>query len=259
MIPFAPGFFKPFLAGGGPTGTHLFYFEDNLDDYFNNASNEDLYGYDLSATDKIFGTHSLRINNTLPTNTKYFAWDTIHSWPTIKAGFTWEGFIKNQPSGASWQSGYVPILFNYGGKIDAVENSLSIICYTGKMGVRLYTDQAGPYWFAFQDLAFAYPDWEDTTLRHWSFCGEGDDIWMSLGGVVQATTWTNLISVSGFPEILWPDDWAPYVDRYACGIYANAVSGTNYQTWGLVDNVRVTHGVARYKSNFTPPTSPYTD
>ena len=44
---------------------------------------------------------------------------------------------------------------------------------------------------------------------------------------------------------------------FTCGVVANSL--TSYSVNGHIDEYRITKGVARYTSNFTPPTAPFPD
>lgn len=256
MIPFAPGFFKPTL--GGPTGTHLFYLENQaLYDYFENATSAYTERMVESSNDPIFGSYCLYGTAVNSTVTQFMSWITPHSWATIKPAFTWEGFVKNSSGTHNLQNaGYVPSFFVYGGSLNRNQNWLAVALErhsgTASPALKYKIDTGGTTDLLFTDITYDPTDWANIELLHWAVSVEGSDVWFGLNGVVAHRT----ISDAVFPG--W-STWTPYSNRYACGVYDTLYSTTGYQTWPLHDNVRVTHGVARYKNNYTIPGALYTD
>ncbi len=81
------------------------------------------------------------------------------------------------------------------------------------------------------------------SLNSWNHCAfvrEGNTVSLYLNGTsVYSTTFTGSVSTS----------------TSALSIGANSAGGSPFQ--GYLDDIRITNGVARYTSNFTPPTSAF--
>ena len=78
------------------------------------------------------------------------------------------------------------------------------------------------------------------TWTHWAVCREDSTVRIFIGGTLAGSV----------------TDSRNYTNS-SCRIGANLVAGQGFN--GYIDDLRITKGVARYTSNFTPPTAPFPD
>jgi hypothetical protein len=144
---------------------------------------------------------------------------TIECWlyPTAYGGF----FAKNQTSDHRWV------------KVDV----------QGDGTITLYATNSGSGWQVNSNSASG--TWSLNTWWHFALVRSGTSLKVYKNGVsvISATLSGNLYNVDADPFILG----------------ATSLSGFAYrqQYTGYIDDLRITKGVARYTSNFTPPTSSF--
>lgn len=98
---------------------------------------------------------------------------------------------------------------------------------------------------AYTVLSLAAP--ATNTLMHIAVARQGTNLRLFVNGVLQSTTSVGteaINNVSGIPL------------HVGC-LYNTSVAG--YHMMGLLDDIRVTKGVARYTADFTPPSAPFPD
>jgi len=170
---------------------------------------------------KKFGTGSIEFDGT----GDYLTAPDDAAWDLGSSDFTIEAWVYPTASPAQpiiigqWTSSYawVLLLSNDGNRY------LRALLYNGSFNDYVSTS------------ALSLNSW-----NHCSFVREGNTVSLYLNGTsVYSTTFTGSVSTS----------------TSALSIGANSVGGSPFQ--GYLDDVRVTKGVARYTSNFTPPTAAF--
>ena len=81
--------------------------------------------------------------------------------------------------------------------------------------------------------------WNDNNWHHCALVCDGTDMKMYIDGVKDGE------------ELSYAPSWTP------TGMYIGSAGGSEYYT-GYIDELRISKGIARWTSNFTPPTEPYT-
>lgn len=169
-----------------------------------------------------------------------------------------------QVSTAEWRFGGASVFYSDGGEYLMVEGSPDFNFGTGAFTVECWIYQVNdnrPDYFTFatqkwsvgqtasSDIAF----WDGSTYRitggavalnvwhHIALTRQGTQVKLFMDGVQQSSTWTD----SGPTNL----GQAVFFD---IGFYPGSTAFRGY-----IDDFRVTKGVARYTSNFTPPTEPF--
>jgi len=106
-----------------------------------------------------------------------------------------------------------------------------------KLGVPYYNNTGGPI-FAVGDVSTL----SSNTWYHFALTREGNVFRLFLNGALESTV-TSSISIAS-NKTLYIGEWEGF-------------TGRNIN--GYIDDLRITKGVARYTSNFTPPTAPFPD
>lgn len=252
MIPIAPGFWKPSSSVAGPTGTHLFYNDDDTTgattptDYFSNATSISTERMAVSTTSPPRGTKTWRITGSLNFHRyeREIIFTTPHTWSQFGSLFTWEGFVKDEEYASTTN-----LSLMYFGKVNigAAGNVLELRFDqiggggAGKLQVR--RNFGSNTYITASNLTRA-----NNTVQHWALSVDGSDCWLGLDGVVEHFSWFDM-SV-----------WTPNVDqKYVLGCYSTITTNNGPANY---DNIRISHGVARYTdttNGYSIPSDRYTD
>jgi len=107
----------------------------------------------------------------------------------------------------------------------------------------LYRNSADLYFFESNTRIFAASALTNTVFQHIALCRGSNSTRLFVNGIQVGSTYTDTTS---------------YVAPLSGSIYIGGLVNT-VSTAGYIDDLRITKGVARYTSNFTPPTAPFPD
>jgi hypothetical protein len=258
MIPVMMRMWRPHGAAG-PTGTHLFYFDLEADnettvanfvDYFGNAT-EDVtvntsIGYKVSKTDPFYGDGSL-VAHTDDNFTRYFIFHSHEEFDSWKDEFTWEGFAKIDNGITDEYSNTQMWIMGFGTANFAQDPYLSVLFRTAAQGNEMAFAVTGVALY----LAPTFTRPVATDTFHWAISRDSTGLYFALDGVVEKYAGTFTF-----------DTWSTLnTDLYLIG-NRNNINFTSTTAPQLQDNIRITHGVARYTdttNGYTVPGATYTD
>lgn len=262
MIPVMSRMWMPHGAGAAVTGTHLFYFDTEDDeetqvadivDYFGNKSVNNAVdtaiGYEVDTASPFLGSGSL-IANTASNFSRYFIFNSHEDWDSWKETFTWEGFaqinngITDEYSNTQvWLMGHSTANFSSAPYLAAffetVANGGSM-----KFAVTGITAYSAP--------TLTRPD--DDEFFHWAISVDGDDLYFGLNGSVER--YNGAFSWGAYAPSSESEGFVYIIGN------RNNIAFTSTTAPQVQDNIRITHGVARYTdttNGYTVPGSTYTD
>jgi hypothetical protein len=102
---------------------------------------------------------------------------------------------------------------------------------------------AGDFYNAPTRGTIATNQWQFVTVSR-----SGNALYFSVGGVVDTpVTFTRDLTSTATVSVAYPYGFSPLANN------------NGYRFNGYIDDLRITKGIARYTSNFTPPTAPFPD
>ena len=259
MIPVMMRFWMPHGAAG-PTGPHLFYFDteadetidvDDVVDYFDNKVTNPTYGTLINSwvdvDDPLLGNGSMRANASINQYARYFIFDTPFDFESFKGKFTWEGFVQIKDAFDDEYANMQTFIMGFGTNDFAYGPYAAVYFKAGANGgMSFYLPGIADY----SAPTFVKPT-DETEVFHWAISVDGSDLYFGLDGDVEKYNGTFTFSTM-----------VPRQDNLYMIGSNDTVSSTSRKGPEVQDNVRITHGVARYTdttNGYTVPGATYTD
>lgn len=213
----------------------LLHGDGNITDSSSAARTVTAYGAAAAIGAAKFGTASIAFTGT----SSYLRADASNAY-AFPGDFTIETWVFFTSASASFSGFYgAAIMSTYpgGGSPNAGWQWRINGTSSGFDQINLYTGTTDLTWSA----SFSLNQW-----HHVAISRSGSSIRSFVDGVQQGSTTTNSDNMSPSTNA---DLWIGRLD----------LSGYEFQLPGLLDDVRVTKGVARYTGNFTPPIAAFSD
>jgi len=198
---------------------------------------------DNNVTDDSASSHSVTNNNvTFSSGTKKFG--------THSASFNGSTADLVLSDSADWHFGsgnFTVDLWFYPTDLSSIENIIGQWPGASNRGWRIYNSAASKIWFSYST--------DGTTNTEFNI--ENSDInmndWNHLAWVRDGSTMR--VFVDG-TQITTHNCGSDSLNNSTADLYVGSLENANYFN-GYMDEIRISKGIARWTSNFTPPTEPY--
>lgn len=237
MFTTGPAFFGAPAGGGG--GTDPFYANVSLLLHCDGSAGSTTFTDNSSSPKTVVATSNAQITNTLPkfgtgamtNSTGYLTVTASTAFDMGSGDFTVEGWAKTAGPGA------LMILFT--GR-DGSGSDRGPTVFTQSGGLRGFCGDSGGSNFGDSGAVGTVPT---SIWFHWAYVRSGVNFLLFINGTQVGSTVTSSSTCGGGTNQSVGRD-----------------PGTAGREWnGQIDDLRITKGIARYTSNFTPPTAAFPD